>query len=118
VEVEEPELLLDTPPPVLDPLLVVAPVEPVPLVPLPEVLELETPLLLTPLEEAPVLPESDGFPLPEELLAREATGMFWSMQPATSAATTRGAYTSLQPCTASILHIPSAPPPNVQSIIP
>jgi hypothetical protein len=84
------------------------------------VLEEELPplVLVTLPKEAPVLPESDGFPLPEELLAREATGIFWSTQPATGAAAASTASASRHLSTTSILTIPSAPPSNVQSIIP
>jgi hypothetical protein len=117
VEVPEVVLLAPLSPPMPVPLVEAVPVpELAPVVPLPDVLEA---LLLTlPLDEAPVLPESDGFPLPEELLAREATGMFWSTQAATSAATVKVASASRNLSTASNLPIPSASPSNVQSIIP
>jgi hypothetical protein len=118
-EVPEVEELVPSCPLVLPAEVVDVPVVVVPVVPVPVVLEEEIPVLLvTPLDEAPVVPESDGFPLPEELLPREATGMFWSTQPATDAATARVANTSPILSTASILTIPSAPPSNVQSIIP
>ena len=111
-------------PPMSPPLVVVLLVEPVlvPVVPVPVVFDVEDETLLLEVvpvpvpEEAPVLPESDGFPLPEELLAREATGMSWTEHPAVDVAAPRAASTGQNLTTASILPIPSAPTPNVQTI--